>query len=180
MGFRSSGRHLDRSETVAFREAAADGGLGRRRARQREPPAPFVGAASATRVPGSGKEEGHWPKTANPSLAAPDPFVRREAWVSAHGQRTGERLVLHRGSRFSFSKARRKSGKRGRGPCVGDSRAAAGRHARAWRTRPGGPRFSCKARARIGSSRDVLVGRVGLQKSSGVADGPEKRSTSSS
>jgi len=58
MGFRSSGRHLDRSETVAFREAAADGGLGRRRARQREPPAPFVARHRRPGCPGAAKRRG--------------------------------------------------------------------------------------------------------------------------
>jgi len=179
MGFRSSGRHLDRFETVAFREAAAESGLGRRRARQREPPAPFVGAARRPGCPGAAKRRGTGRKrpVLRSLLSTRSFVVKRGSRPTASAGRMARSspgipvLVLERSAKVGQAK---------RGPCVGDSRAAAGRHARAWHTRPGGPRFSCKARARVNSSRDVLVGRVGLQKSSGVADGPEKRSTSSS
>lgn len=67
-------------------------------------------------------EEGHWSFSTSPSLAAPGPFVRREAWVSAHGQRRAKGSFFT-GDPGSIAQARRKPAGAG-GSCVGDSRAA--------------------------------------------------------
>lgn len=67
-------------------------------------------------------EEGHWSFSTSPSLAAPGPFVRREAWVSAHGQRRAKGS-LFTGDPGPIAQARRKP-VGADGSCVGDSRAA--------------------------------------------------------
>lgn len=124
MGFRSGGRHLDRLETVAFREAAADGGLGRCRVCSREPSAP-----EASRYGDTGARErrqrrgtGRFRPVLRSLLPARSSGVKRGLRSTASSGRTA------RSSPGIPARTRRLGQNRAGagGPCVGDSRAASG------------------------------------------------------
>lgn len=115
--------------------------------------------APATRVPGRSVRRGAGRNRPVLRSRAPGPSVRLRAWVSAHAAAVGRAARRSPGIPVRHAQATVKAGPAGADHAsVIHVRSQAG--ARAQAGDQGGPRSFIRARARVGSSRVVLVGRL--------------------